>query len=175
MQVARRELDFDQVVEPSTHSNMKQYLLLVLMAASHVSAATFSMNLRSSTFASTSTSAGKAYTLIGTAGQTDASNPMKGDEFSFSGGYWATLTSNSSNPVLPNMSVERLPNHFVRISWPRTSEGFLLEQTGSLLPLEAAANWNPVKGPVATNPTNFEVIVPSAGTAFFRLRKIGTF
>jgi hypothetical protein len=72
------------------------------------------------------------------------------------------VLSNSS----PMLSVAE-SNEFVRVQWPRTATGYVLEAK-SLLP---AAAWTPVTADLQTNASSISYLGSAISNAFYRLRK----
>lgn len=113
------------------------------------------------------TSTGGPYGLDGTIGQPDAGF-MSGGAYSLAGGFWAV----TSAAVPPLLGIEPLPGG-VRVFWPRSAAGFVLDETMALASSPPATAWTPV--PVAayqTNSTHISITVPMpSGNRFYRLRQ----
>lgn len=109
------------------------------------------------------TCAGAKFSLSGTVGQPDAGS-MSGGGFSLAGGFWPG--AQSSVPCLfRGISLERLGNGRVLVSWPRSECGYVLyhgsRATGGLVPFPP---------PFQTNETHLSVI-RSEPAEFFMLRR----
>ena len=114
------------------------------------------------------TSSGGAYTLAGTIGQPDAGT-LSGGAFSLVGGFWGIIASiQAPTPVL---SVTKAGSNAV-VSWPRSAEGFTLEQTGALASPPSAILWSTVpSGIYQSNATHIFITVSfTSGNQFYRLR-----
>lgn len=110
-------------------------------------------------------SLGAAYTLSGTIGQPEAGR-MAGGAFVLEGGFWA-IVAGEPKPEAPLLSVTRQAETIV-MSWPVSAEGFVLEETATLL--VPAPAWIPVTLPIRTTPTEVSVTVAlPVGTRFYRL------
>jgi hypothetical protein len=117
------------------------------------------------------TSTGGVFSVSGTIGQPDAGPAMSGGDFSLTGGFWSLL-SVVQTPGAPLLSIEQSPGG-VRVFWPATATGFVLEKSPALNSSPPATVWSLV--PVAiyeTNATQISITVsPAVGTTFYRLRK----
>jgi hypothetical protein len=113
------------------------------------------------------TCSGGAYALAGTIGQPDAGT-LSGGTFSLVGGFWGIIAS--SQAPAPVLSVTSASGTVV-VSWPRSAEGFTLEQTSALASPPAAIVWNTVSaGSYQTNATHIFITVPlTSGNQFYRL------
>lgn len=113
------------------------------------------------------TSTGGQFTLSGTAGQSDACNPLTGGQFSLAGGFWSFLSvvQISGAPVL---KIKLLGNSQAVLSWPVSATGFSLEECPNL----AAGAWSATLQPIVDTPAEHTVIVPANGVIkVFRLKK----
>jgi hypothetical protein len=73
-------------------------------------------------------------------------------------------------PTAPPIFIEHT-NGSVRVFWPLSAAGFVLERTTNLLPAPATDSWTQVPFPYQTDATHFFIIMqPSSGAQFFRLR-----
>ena len=113
-------------------------------------------------------SSGGVYSLTGTIGQPDAGT-MSGGAFSLVGGFWGIAAAGQTAP--PMLSVAS-SNGTVVVSWPRSAEGFTLEQTGALASPPSAISWTTVPaGSYQTNATQiFITVLVTTGHQFYRLR-----
>ena len=101
-------------------------------------------------------------TIVGTAGQADASNPLTNSQYSLVGGFWAMPVAVQA-PGAPMLTIVPAAPGFATISWTSATPGYHLQVSTSLNP----PNWtNAPSG--ATNP----ITVPATPPAnFYRLTK----
>jgi hypothetical protein len=112
------------------------------------------------------TSTGGTYQVIGTIGQTDAGGPMTNNQYSVTGGFWATITV-VQTPGAPQLSIGPSGNSLV-ISWPASATNFVLQQNSDL----STANWINTGLPIITNGAIESVTIsPPTGNLFFRLKQ----
>ena len=112
------------------------------------------------------TSAGGAFAVSGTIGQSDASaQPMTGDNFSLVGGFWSLLAVQT--PGAPLLSLRLTTTNTVVVSWPSPSTGFILQQNTDL----NTPNWVTAPQSVADNGTKKFILVNPSGNCFYRLVK----
>ena len=109
------------------------------------------------------TSTAGNYQVSGTIGQSDASGPMTGGNYSLTGGFWS-LISIVQTVGAPTLTITHSGNT-VKISWPYPSTGWTLQQNSDL----TTANWSPSGGISNDGTSNFITIVPPTGNLFFRL------
>jgi len=114
-------------------------------------------------------STGGVYAASGTIGQPDAGS-MTGGPFSLGGGFWGVTAIQT--PGAPFLSVTNSSGTSV-VFWPRSADGFVLDQTMALASPPASTSWSQVSASTyQTNATQIYITV-SAGTGgqFYRLRK----
>ena len=116
------------------------------------------------------TSRGAMYCVSGTIGQPDAGG-MKSENFSLVGGFGA-LPMAVQTTGAPLLSIEQLAGG-LRVFWPATATGFVLEESLALASSPPAPMWSPVAAAAyETNVTHIFVMVPMPiGSKFYRLRK----
>ena len=108
------------------------------------------------------TSSGGAYTVTGTAGQSDAGR-LTGGSFSLEGGFWGVIAALS-----PLLSIEHTATNSLVISWPGSLTGFVLQENADL----NTTNWVNVATVPLTVGEQWQVLVPvPAGNRFYRLQK----
>jgi len=113
----------------------------------------------------TSASTNAQYVLSGTIGQADAGPTMTNGQYSLSGGFWSIGVVQT--PGAPFLSIRRQGTSYV-VSWPSGSTGFALQSTANL----STPAWLGFGGSTNDDGTNKSVtILPSGGSAFFRLAK----
>jgi hypothetical protein len=111
------------------------------------------------------TSTGGVYSVSGTVGQHDAGGPMTGGSYSLYGGFWSLYAVQT--PGAPLLTIQLTLTNTAVVSWPSPSTGYVLQQTGSLLP----TNWVKAPETPVDNGTTVSVIVnPPVGNLFFRLK-----
>jgi len=116
------------------------------------------------------TSSGGSYSLSGTIGQPDAGT-MSGGAYTLVGGFWA-LAQAIQTTGAPLLSVETLPNGTVRVFWPASATGYVLDQSTALAIAPAATTWTPTVFPYQTNASQISIITaPSPAQKYYRLRK----
>ena len=110
-------------------------------------------------------SAGGAYQVNGTVGQSDAGGPMTGGNYSLTGGFWSLDAV--PTPGAPTLFIAQSGTNAI-ISWPASASGFVLERNSDRV---AANGWSAVIfAPVTTNGFNFVTNGITAGNNFYRLR-----
>jgi hypothetical protein len=113
------------------------------------------------------TSTGGVYTLSGTIGQPDAGR-LTGASYALEGGFWGFVGAlqTAGSPLL---SVERMGTS-VRVFWPASATGFVLEQATSLS--GPAVSWQNVLTAYQTNAIQISITVSGpVGMKVYRLRK----
>jgi hypothetical protein len=109
-------------------------------------------------------SAGGAYQVTGTIGQTDAGGAMSGGDYSVTGGFWS-LISVVQTPGVPSLTIAPAGNSVI-VSWPNTGS-YSLQQNSNLA---ASLGWTASGYSITTSAgTNSITITPPAGSLFFRL------
>ena len=115
------------------------------------------------------TSSGGAYSLSGTIGQPDA-GAMSGGAYTLIGGFWGAIQA-IQTPGAPLLSVETLPNGTVRVFWPSSATGFVLDQATALT-VASPTSWSSVSFPYQTNASQISITTaPSPAQKYYRLRK----
>lgn len=113
------------------------------------------------------TSTGGIYSVVGTVGQPDAGR-LTGASFVLDGGFWGFVGA-FQMPGAPVLSVEKLPVG-VRVFWPSSATGFVLEETTSIAGPGFA--WQTVATPYeSSGGQNSITIADPGGMKVFRLRK----
>jgi hypothetical protein len=109
------------------------------------------------------------YSVTGTIGQPDAGS-MTGGQFSLEGGFWGVTAIQT--PGAPFLSVTNSSGTSV-VFWPRSADGFVLDQTTALASPPATISWSQVSASTyQTNATHIYITVsPGTGGKFYRLRK----
>ena len=117
------------------------------------------------------TSTGGVYSVSGTIGQPDAGE-MSGGTFTLVGGFWGVVAA-IQTPGGPLLSVV-LTNGSVTVSWPRSAEGWVLDEVAALVGAPGSNGWTQVSIPYVTNATQIQITVPRpvTGNKFYRLRKL---
>lgn len=111
-------------------------------------------------------SAGGAYELNGTVGQSDASGALSGGNYSLTGGFWS-LISVVQTPGMPPLYISA-SGSTVTVYWQNVS-GCALQQNGNCL---APTGWSACPySPATSNGTNYVNIPCTGGNLFFRLCK----
>jgi hypothetical protein len=137
---------------------MKKLILSTLLAVAAVAATAQNYSIDWFTIdGGGGTSTGGAYFVSGTIGQADAGGPMTNGQYSVTGGFWALPTAMQVLGAPTLRIVPAAPGN-ATISWTPSTPGFVLQETGVLLP----QNWtnspsgaaNPVTVP-ATTPRKF--------------------
>ncbi len=107
-------------------------------------------------------SSGGAFTVTGTAGQSDAGK-LTGGNFTLEGGFWGVIAA-----LTPLLSIERTATNSLVISWPGSLAGFALQENADL----NTTNWsNVATAPLAVGEQK-QVLVPvPVGNRFYRLKK----
>ena len=105
-------------------------------------------------------SAGGAYTMNGTIGQT-APGVSTGGSYSVDGGFWSIIEV-LQTPGSPALGLTHSGANLI-ISWDNQATGFILEQTTSLA---APIQWSTAAGVTGNSAT----VTPSPGYKFYRLR-----
>jgi hypothetical protein len=150
---------------------MKKYLIPLSWAAATVVAAAQNYSIDWFTIdGGGGSSTGGVYAVSGTIGQPDA-GVMSGGPYSLTGGFWSLL-SVVQTPGAPLLSIERT-NGGVRVCWPPSPPGFVLDETTTLVSPPATNTWTQVPFPYQTNATDISITVAApAGTRLYRLRKL---
>jgi hypothetical protein len=112
------------------------------------------------------TSSNGIYSVIGTIGQLDASQPMSGGNYTLTGGFWSLLSVVQS-PGAPTLTIQRVNPTTIKVLWPYPSTGWTLQQSSSL----PTANWTSSGGVTHDATSNFITIAPPVGNWFFRLKQ----
>ncbi len=112
------------------------------------------------------TSANGPYIVSGTIGQPDATaQTLTGGNYSLTGGFW-NLISIVPTSGAPNLAIKYSGNS-VKISWPSSSMGFVLQQNPDL----AGGNWATSGYTISDDGTNKSITIAlPAGQLFFRLK-----
>ena len=135
----------------------------LLSSGSFVAAQSYSIPWsRIASGGSTRASTGSVFAVSGTIGQPDAGK-MSGGNFSLAGGFWAGALV--PTPGAPMLTAELLGAN-VRISWPLSATGFVLEHSAGL-----GTAWAPVATAYQTNNARISVTVPALGQRYYQLRK----
>src|ERR1051326_8242362 len=101
-------------------------------------------------------STGGVYAASGTIGQPDAGS-MTGGQFSLGGGFWGVTAIQT--PGTPLLSVTNSSGTSV-IFWPRSADGFVLDQTTALASPPASISWSQVSASTyQTNATQIYITV----------------
>ena len=111
------------------------------------------------------TSSNGQYTASGTIGQPDASGPMSGGNYSFTGGFWS-LISALQTPGAPTLYISQLGNT-VTVYWQNVSGWNLYQNNNLATPL---VSWLASSSPTLTGGTNYLNLVNPTGNLFFRLQ-----
>jgi hypothetical protein len=114
-------------------------------------------------------SAGGAYILRGSIGQPEA-GAISGGSYAIVSGFWGNIqliqTAGS-----PRLSVEPAAGG-VRIFWPVSATGFVLDESTAMVSPPLAISWSPAPFPYETNATHISIKAPIApGEKFYRLRR----
>lgn len=113
------------------------------------------------------TSTGGVYQVSGTIGQPDAGR-LTGSSFVLEGGFWGFVGA-WQTPGAPLLSVVKLPEG-VRVSWPLSATGFILEEATSLG--SPSTSWQAVTTPYESNGSQLSITIGEpAGMKVYRLRK----
>lgn len=113
------------------------------------------------------TSTGGVYSISGTIGQPDAGR-LTGASYVMEGGFWGFVGALQAVGA-PLLSVERLGSD-VRVFWPVSSTGFVLEEANSFV--GGIPSWQSATVPYQTNAVHIGVTIPGpAGMKIYRLRK----
>lgn len=153
-------------------STMKTLSLLALLAVGGLTApAQYTINwTKIAAGGATTPNTGGVYAMSVTIGQPDASGPLSGGSYTLVGGFWALPTA-VQTPGAPLLSVEKLGGNNVRVYWPLTATGFVLDQTTALATSPATSVWSQVSFPYQTNATHISITVTPSANKFYRLRK----
>jgi hypothetical protein len=112
------------------------------------------------------TSTGGVFSVTGTIGQPDAGK-ISGGSYSIDGGFWGLIEA-VPVPGAPSLTIARTATNSIVISWPSPSDGWSLQQNGSL----NATNWSGVlTTPSDDGNTKSVTVAPPVGTCFYRLKK----
>jgi hypothetical protein len=113
-------------------------------------------------------SCGGRLSLNGVNGQPDAnSQPMSGENSSFSGGLWSLFAVQT--PDAPPLTIRLTSPSTAVILWPSPSAEFTLQQNSHL----NKANWEAAPQTVGDNGVNrFIIVDPLVGNRFYRLFKL---
>ncbi len=145
---------------------MKTNLLLLTLAATALGAPAQTFSLDWWTVdGGGGTSAGGVYSVSGAVGQPDA-GVMSGGEFTLVGGFWSEV--NATQPAqVPQLSVEPTALNCVRIFWPASAVGFVLQEKPRL----DSTPWTEVTASIIeSNGCKQFLIAPATGTHFYRLK-----
>ena len=116
------------------------------------------------------TSSGGSYSVSGTIGQPDAGS-MSGGAYTLVGGFWGVIQAIQTAGA-PLLSVETLPNGTVRVFWPSSATGFVLDQATALAVAPTATTWTTAVFPYQTNASQISIVTaPSPAQKYYRLRK----
>jgi hypothetical protein len=107
---------------------------------------------------------GGAYSLSGTIGQHDASGPLTGGGYQFTGGFWA-LISVLQTPGAPTLYI-RHSGGTVTVFWQNVS-GWNLQQNNNL---GNGVGWSINSSWTTSNGTNYLNLASPAGNLFYRLQ-----
>lgn len=113
--------------------------------------------------------AGGRFALSGTLGQSEANpEPLAGGPFSLTGGFWSI--EEVQGEEAPEISIG-LRGGDVRVSWPRSSGGFVLEQSFAI-----TGTWSEVGLPFTTGETDISVRIRintplRTESVYYRLRR----
>jgi hypothetical protein len=113
------------------------------------------------------TSSGGGFTVHGTAGQAAAARSA-GGSFEIQSGFWRAVQT----PGAPPLSITRLPDRSVRVSWKLPADNWVLDGSAALGRIPSP--WLPVpEKNIDTNPLERFYLIPNAsGRFFFRLRHL---
>ena len=115
---------------------------------------------------SAGTNGSRIFSVIGTIGQSDASEAMSGGAYSLTGGFWSIISA-VQTVNSPLLSITHTGSSSVVVSWPSSATGFTLQQTANLA---ATNSWAASGYVVTTNgATESITIAPPSGSLFFRL------
>lgn len=115
-------------------------------------------------------SAGDAYAVNGTIGQATPGGTSNNGRYSLVGGFWVG-TSKPPRSDAPALGAERLGSSGIRLFWPMSATGFVLERATSLATSPALTIWTRVSLPQQTNATRVTVAIPApVESGFYRLR-----
>ena len=113
------------------------------------------------------TSAGGAFSLTGTIGQS-AVSASNGGAFSLESGFWSAFVVIQVEGA-PRLSAV-LSGGVITLSWPENPSGYQLESSASLSP--GSADWSPMTQTPQLDGETLLISVPSTqGMTFFRLRR----
>lgn len=113
------------------------------------------------------TSTGGVYSVSGTIGQPDAGR-MTGASYALDGGFWGFVGAIQTAGA-PMLGVERI-GASVRVFWPATAAGFVLDEAAVLG--GPPSSWNPVANAYNTNAAQISITISAPiGAKYYRLRK----
>jgi hypothetical protein len=110
---------------------------------------------------------GGSFSVNGLIGQ-PAVAAMTSSDFAITGGFWSgvAVAAPQSPPVL---SIRRGAGNMIALFWPRSSAGYVLEESMDLG--GPGGGWSSVTTPPVVVGSNLEVKIPATGVGrFFRLR-----
>lgn len=116
------------------------------------------------------TSSGGSFTLHGTIGQPDAAPVLTSanGQFRLEAGFWSGVTVVQA-PGAPPLKITLIPGSRAVLSWPVSTTGFILEETGTVADPNS---WTLTLQPVVDTAAEHTVTVPSSGNRCFRLKQI---
>jgi hypothetical protein len=116
----------------------------------------------------TSSSAGGEFSVQGTVGQPDPQT-ASGGVFSLQGGFWG-LYGVIQNPGAPLLTIQRLTNGDLRVSWPLPATNWVLDESSTLG--QAPAPWTEVDpATYQTDATHRFIVIPNpTGNHYYGLR-----
>jgi len=145
----------------------KLIFLLTLLLAALSQAQTYSIDwykVSGGGGVSSGTNGGSVYSVSGTVGQHDAGGPMRGGNYSITGGFWS-LIAVWQTPGLPSLTITFVGPDSAVVSWPNIGS-YTLQQNS----IVTTTNWTTSGYSVTTaNGTNSITITPPTGNLFFRL------
>ena len=106
------------------------------------------------------TSTGGTYQVSGTIGQPDAGAPMKGGNYSLTGGFWALYAVQT--PGAPVLTITYSGGTTAVVSWPLSVTGWTLQTNNNL----STGTWGNYLGSVVNNSAT---VSSKVGNLFFRL------
>ena len=111
------------------------------------------------------TSTGGVFSFSGTVGQPDA-GAMSGGGFTLEGGFWGVFAVQMAGA--PLLSIGCGPTNSVVVSWPGTSQGFVLQENADL----KTTNWvNVATAPMVLDGRRQVCVPVPAARRFYRLMK----
>jgi hypothetical protein len=112
------------------------------------------------------TSAGGTYSISGTIGQHDASEPMTGGNFSLTGGFWSLFAVQT--PGAPLLIIKLTSTNTAMVYWPSPSTGYGLQVSTNL----TTTNWlTPPESVTDDGTIKYIIVSPPTGSRFYRLLK----